>query len=278
MVSVAMTIIVLAVLGILGIVGYLIYLGSSSATSLPAFQNSGTQVPGPLSNMLSANATVATQRLAELSSNTIASDPQFSVSYNGTISVHPSGLLKVYSFTSPLYVTDDKYHGSVRFSANATGFPFAGDANITYLNNSDEGSLICANINVTALSESNYQSVLSKGQPIRCVAGDELLGLNMEQLAAFNLSTVEQQGIRFTYLEDYQSSYKGMPCTYLSGVLTGNKNGTGVFEMCVSDSYYLPLSLAFSLNNMLGSGTIIINETSISNSSEQSYVDSMPGQ
>ena len=53
--------------------------------------------------------------------------------------------------------------------------------------------------------------------------------------------------------------------------------GTGAFDICVSDKYYVPLSFSMYFKSAQSSISVNLNETSISNSSDKSYVDSLPG-
>ena len=87
-------------------------------------------------------------------------------------------------------------------------------------------------------------------------------------IANFDLSQLRQLGINPSYTNLYQSDYLGQNCTYISGTITqeaynGTNVGSGIFGMCISDAYYVPLSLSVIFSGSAGSFSLYINETSI---------------
>jgi len=84
------------------------------------------------------------------------------------------------------------------------------------------------------------------------------------------------------YENEYQSTYRGVPCTYISGIIIQNatnisSTGSGGFEMCESDTYYVPLSFELYFSNNKAQVSVNQNESVIGNYSQQSYVDSISG-
>jgi len=60
----------------------------------------------------------------------------------------------------------------------------------------------------------------------------------------------------------------------VTGTVTGS--GHGSFIMCMSDVYYVPLSIGFNVTGASGSMAIFLNETSIGNTANQSIVTTLP--
>ena len=197
--------------------------------------------------------------------------------------MQPSGALgAVASISSPLRLNESKYANSTKLSANATNIPILGNGRLVYAVLAN-GTYVCTNFNTTALSSKNYGKVITNNNHnMSCVKEATIAGINIGGVARFNLSSLANQGIRISYAKDYPSTYKGMKCTYVSGNMTqlasnGTVTGSGKFGACISDTYYMPLSLAMSFSAQPASVFINLNETSIGNYSNQSFVDSLPG-
>ncbi len=286
----------MSILGIIGIivlliivVGVIVVLSSHSSSSiqsqsqLPEFQNLSGNVPAAFSGILSQSGQGATQTIAAVSTNHLSNTTEFSVSYKGILDVQPSGALgAVASISSPLYINESKYSNSTKLTFNSTSIPIIGSARLVYAALAN-GTYTCTNFNTSAVSSGNYGQILSNSnRSIGCVKSSTIAGINIANIAKFNLSSLSDLGITLTYTKDYQSSYKGMGCTYIAGNMVqlasnGTSTGTGQFGACISDTYYMPLSLAVTFSSKVGSVFVNLNETSIGNYSNSSFVNSLPG-
>lgn len=265
---------------------YLIIVGSPTtqqyAPQLPKFQNTSAPIPPTLSNVLNQSNQETTTHITALMQNHTATVTLFTVSYNGSVYVHPAGIVgSITKVNSPLYITESKYGKDRKLYINATQLPILGDGKIIYANLTN-GTFSCTNFNASAIETKNYWEALLSNRSISCVRSNSLAGINLENIALFNLSTFSELGLQLQYQTEYQSTYKGVPCTYLAGIITQNASdvssyGSGEFEMCESDIYYVPLSFELYFSDSRAQVSVSQNETSIGNYSQQSYVDSLPG-
>jgi len=271
------------------VIGVIVILGNNSKSAtqpqseLPQFQNISGAVPSAFNGILTQPSLQATQSLAALSASHLSNATQFSVSYKGVLYIQPSGALgAIATVSSPLYINESKYGNSTKLSMNATSIPILGSGRMVYAA-LENGTFICTNFNTTAVSAGKYAQVLaSSNHSTGCIKATTLGGINIGNIAKFNLSSLSSASIRLNYTKDYQSTYKGMQCTYISGNMVqlasnGTATGTGEFGACISDTYYMPLSLAISFNGKQASVFMNLNETSIGNYSNKSFVDSLPG-
>ncbi len=275
-----LAVIILAVL-IVGIV--ILNPSKSSANSqLPQFQNTSAPVPSAFSTVLTLPSQQTTANLAALTQTHITAAQQFNVSYNGSIYVRPSGLVgAIAQINSPLYVSESKYGSDTKLYMNITSLPIVGVGKLIYLNLTN-GTYSCTNLNVSAKTSGFSLSSLSANRNITCVHSTTLAGVNVDNLTRFDLSELGHAGAQLNYQKVYQSTYMGMSCTYMFGNMiqtasNGTTTGTGEFDMCMSDTYYVPLSLSMYFNTQSLSLMFNMNETSISNQSNQSYIESLPG-
>lgn len=271
MVNVLLIIILAGVVAVAAIIGYSVYSNGQASQQLPGFQNTSAQVPSTFSGMLGLQGSAATLQLAALSKNGLSNSSQLTVVYGGSL----SGSVSISSFDTPVRLTESKYGHSMKMSINATSIPLIGSVNVTYMNTTNRTS-VCSNLNASYVSSGDYQKLLLGSHANSCSNDQYFGGINMQQVADFNLTFLEGQGIQLNYTKDYQSTYHSVPCTYLSGTLSG-ASGSGLFGMCVSDSNYLPLSLAIYFSGKSGSGLLVLNQSSISNQSSQAYINSAPG-
>lgn len=254
---------------------------SQQQPQLPAFQNTNGTVPSQFSGLLSQTSDQTTAQLASISQNAIAKAKQFSVSYSGTFYLKPSGVVGTFAkVNSPIYANESKYGNDTKLSINVTSVPIIGSADIVYINMTN-GTYACTNLNSSAASSQNYGKLLSGSHSITCTKSNELAGINLTDLTSFNLSQAQNAGLKLNYQTVYQSVYDNMPCTFVSGIMAepgpnGTTTGSGKFQICISDKYYVPLSFSMYFN---GQAYIAmnLNETAIGNSSSQSYVDVLPG-
>ncbi len=279
--AVAIIVLIIVVIGVVVIVGH--SKTTQYQSQFPQFQNIGGTVPAALNNILSQPSSASTSDLAMLAQSKLSNASQFSIKYNGSLSIQPSGALgAVTSINSPLYISESKYANNTKLSINATSIPILGSARIIYLAIAN-GTFTCTNFNSTAVSSGNYgKLLLGNSHTLTCIKSSSIGGINLASIARFNISSISNEGIQLNYQKEYQSIYKGIPCTYISGNMTGPASngtalGTGEFGTCISDTYYMPLSLAMYFNGKQAYISMNINETSIGNYSNQSYINSLPG-
>lgn len=275
---------VFAVLIVLLIIGLLVFtfLNSQSnyAPQFPSFQDTHGAVPLAFASVLNQSSQQTTSQLSASAQSAIAKSTEFSVSYNGSIYIRPSGITgSIAKINSPLYVKEEKYGNELKLSINATSLPILGSGNI-FLISLANGTYACSNFNASAIASKNYGKIVLGNHNVSCIRSDSIAGINLSSMAAFNLSSLASIGVQFNYQKSYQSTYNQMPCTFLSGTLSQpGSNGTtseGLFQMCISDIYYLPLSLSMYFNSNQGSGSLSLNESSIGDYSSKSYVESVP--
>ena len=249
---------------------------------LPNFPDINNTVPPQFSNILSQPSSQTSAQLSSLTKRGTANVPQSSIIYNGSVYVKPSGLIGAFTqVNSPIYAGESRYGKDVKMYVNVTSLPVLGTWKIIYLNITN-GTFTCTNFNMSAISEGNFAKALSGNKNITCARTSTLAGINFSQIAEFNMSQFSKEGLLLNYETIYQSTYKGAPCTYMAGNITNVKSstgsplGNGAFEICISDRYYVPVSLSMYLTNSSYRMSANINETYISNSSEESFVTSMP--
>jgi hypothetical protein len=273
------------VIGLLAIAGVVLlalnYFNSAVPQQLPAFENLNTMPKQSFAILTSLQGYAATQQLSNITASHLSNMSEFTVNYGGEIHAHGAGAESLLAFSSPLNISLSKYGNDRSLDVNITSASVLGDLNVVYLNLTN-GTFTCENFNSTAASSSNQNGVLFGSRKTYCSAGSQLLGVRMNDFANFDLSQLRQFGLNPSYTTVYQSDYLGQNCTYVSGTITqnpynGTSTGSGVFGMCISDVYYVPLSLSVIFSGTEGSFSFSINETSISNSSSRSGIDAIPG-
>lgn len=282
--SITVILAIFAVLIIAALIALLYLSNASSQTyspQLPAFPHTNSTIPTSVP-ILNQSGQQTSLQIAALTQNSLSNDSEFSISYNGTLYLKPSGLVgAVATINSPIHVKEERYYNELKFAANATSLPILGTGNLYFLSITN-GTYSCSNFNTTAIASRNYGKIFLGSNNVSCIKSASLAGINLTQIASFNLSAFEQEGLQFNYTKRYQSVYDGMPCTVLSGSLsqpntTNVSINSGAFEMCLSDKYYVPLSFYMFFKNSHATGYISLNETTISNQSSKSYIESMPG-
>lgn len=270
---------------IIAIVAALIIITLSGASGyspkFPYFQNTKGPIPPQFANVLSESGRQSTYQISMLAKNHISKLTEFNVSYKGSIYIQPNGFAgTVTQINSPLYLNESKYHNDIKTVINATGIPILGSGDVVFVNLTN-GTYVCTNFNATAISNANYGKVIFGSRNNSCIKSDSLVGVNFKSIAYFNFSALQNDGLNLNYSQLYQSTYNGNNCTFISGTipppqLNSTNIGIGRFQMCVSDTYYIPLSLTIYYNGAQVVVYINLNETSIGNYSKQSYVDSLP--
>lgn len=277
---------IFAVIGLLviGAIAFLLfnYAGSAGLSALPAFKNLNAPIKPSLAALPGLQSMAATQELSNLSYSHLSNISEFTVNYNGKIYAHGAGAQSLLAFNSPLDVSLSKYAADHKLDINVTNAAVFGDLNIVYLADAN-GTYTCENFNSTAASSGNQNGVLFGSRATKCAVGTKLLGINLDQISNFDLMQLSQFGLTPSYTTVYQSQYLGQNCTYISGTLTqtalnGTNTGSGIFGMCLSNTYYVPLSMAAIFSGSYGSFSFYLNEAAISNSSSQPYIETLPGQ
>ncbi len=273
---------IIVVIIMAGGVGVL-YLNSQHAISrtLPSFQNTNGTVPQAFRSISTSSESRATLTLATLTQTHLSNASQFGISYTGSIAAAGEGLTSLLSLDSPLYANYSSYGSELRFSLNATGVPVLGAAQLAFFNLSG-GEYVCTNLNATALTSGNLPGAVLGNKATSCAKGNSLAGVNLAQVAAFNFSQLNSEGVQMGSYTVYQSVYDGTPCTYLTVPLSMQyANGTqyeqGSLGICYSDTYYVPLSLGAYLSGSKFSFSLVLNESSISSIVPRGYVESLPG-
>jgi hypothetical protein len=114
-----------------------------------------------------------------------------------------------------------------------------------------------------------------------CVPGGSLSGVELAAFSAFNLTQLQSLGFVFDYQSSYNSSVNGMPCSLITGNLfqvaaNGTDTSSGNYEMCISDTYYVPVMLAFTLSGGSGSFYAALNATDVGPTAQQGDFASLP--
>ncbi len=271
-------IIALVALGVIGAGALFIFgpsiLGgtSSPAPALQTFGQNGT-VPAAYSTAFKNPSTsmemLSTLTNASLNSN---STKQFHANYTGTVYFKSSNkaLSLLGTISSPLSMWIAQYNGSRHLSFTASDASVLGSLNVQWLS----FSYVCTNFNANAAAHGNVTALLGSEKP-SCASGNTLGSVNLSQMYGFNFNQLGQFGLNFIYNNSYQSAYRGTPCTVVEGTVTGS-GGNGRFIMCMSDTYYVPLSIGINDTGSGGSFAIFLNETSIGDSANQSVVTTLP--
>lgn len=268
-------VIILGIIVLIVIIGVVLLLGgnSNSQQQFPSFQRVNSSVPEEFS--LIQNSGDISQNLATLSKSGLANVTQFTIMYSGTLQASGS----VISISSPISINDYIYGNQHRFEVNVSNVEALGSAEVTYLNITN-GTYTCTNFNMSALDSGNYENVLLGSRALTCMRSGTIAGMDIGKLSDFNFSQLSEDGILLKDNEVYQSEYKGIPCTFIAGTVSAQGSGSngGLFQMCVSDVYYVPLSLSlYATGGSRSTLSLTLNESSISNSSSLSVIDQIPG-
>ncbi len=267
--SVGKLLLALVLLGIAAAALFFVFgRGAGGAPALPSYLSSNATVPAAFSQVLAQNST-AMAGLSSMIADHINGTQQFHVNYSGVAYVKLSGsLAAVGAISAPVAMWIAKYDTDRHLSASAESI--LGAINVQQLSLSN-GTYVCTNLNVTAAQNGNVGGI--NGNP-HCSAGSGINGFDLTPLYSFNFSKLQYAGITFAVAQSYQSTYGGEPCTAVLGTLGGAVSGR--FAMCMSDQYYVPLSIGINASGQGGDFSIVLNETDIGNSSVQGVVDTIP--
>ncbi len=273
------------------IVGGLIVGSMHTSQQSPQFPITNATVPSQFSQLATPSPnTDALKTISSLASSSIQRTSQLYISYGGTLFVKPSGLLgDAVNVNSPIYVKYYKDGKAAKLDINVTSVSVLGHSEITYVNNSGS-TYLCSNLNTSAIQKANPSKILTGS--ITCANATTLLGIDLQSLSNFNLSSltgsyIQANGtyvgsIRFVPNTVYESDYHNMSCTFISGnILYNAQNGTssndGAFQTCVSNEYQLPLSWSMGIQDSQGTFAAYLNETGLSNATTQAQATSLPG-
>ncbi|MDE1825811.1 MAG: hypothetical protein KGH61_04680 [Candidatus Micrarchaeota archaeon] len=260
--------------------GLLIVAGNliSAPTQLPYFADTNAPVPAVFTSAIGQQGQLTAQNIAQLAGSHLSNSSQFKATYSGALYVKPSGVLGYIStINSPIQVNESKYLGNLKFSVDASSLPILGDGKVYYIGQPN-ATYVCLNLNQSAISSGNAGAVLLGSRNVTCSKSGSLAGLNMSELTTFNLALLSQFGMQLSYQSPYQSTYNGQGCTFVYGSMSQpQSNGTGQFQMCISDIYYLPLSIGITLQSSQIKASIMLNETSIGNNTLESGTVLLPG-
>ncbi len=254
--------------------------------SLPSFPQNDAPAPIGISNTLQQIKAGNPGVLSKLSYNYINSSPEFHVNYTGNIYARLNFSvdgIHIGTFESPIYLWIAKYGKNLHIWADIISIPILGNEEIQYVDNTN-GLFICPTFNYTSLVSGNVGSLLSKqGSCLRVENSIETSPINFGTIAAFNLSGL---GINVNNdynpnFDSYQSDFYGMNCTAIEGYYLSGSGSTanapiGMYTTCLSNTYYIPLSFGANFSGSFGKVLIVLNETSIGNSSIENKVENLP--
>lgn len=297
----------LAVLAAIVIIVVAIAVVYVAFNGIPPSQKSGTNAPPAIAAVLSQGH-LNTYALESLASNYTANHIQFHVNYSGTGKVSGTGLLSLISYSIPISVKYSKYNRDSRFDINLTNIPFINSIYIGFINDS-LGNFECTSIsisnstlqsfNVSAYKAANITHLSCMKAIINSTSSNAVESKSV--LNGTGLSSAQMRNMSINLTEDVQSSYNGMPCTFISGKFAqlsgalaqqstvqqspGNKsNVNGVFSMCISNQYDVPLTLNASLTPPTqgkGKGVMSmylnIAASSIGDNASDTYITTLPG-
>lgn len=251
---------------------YAINNKSPSQMQFPTFAQTGNTTPQAFALIKSSNGSVATQALSTLAQGGLSNLTEFTVLYKGNLSAQYS----IVNMNSPVSVADYKNGTSSELSFNASSVAGVGSVQAVYLSD-PKGVYTCMNLNMSAVQSGKAASVFTGRHVMNCLAANGVDGVNFGNIANFNLTQLSQGGTTFNYNQVYQSIYRGLPCTYIAGTVKTQYNGGGIFQMCISNAYYVPLSLSMYIKSNQGSAALSLNETSIYNYTSFVATSSNPG-
>ncbi|MDE1810731.1 MAG: hypothetical protein KGH66_01685 [Candidatus Micrarchaeota archaeon] len=257
------------------------YSNSSNISANPALlpETNETVLP-QISAALNHSQGNVFYALANLSQQYVNSIPQTTVAYKGDLKaeVGQGGLSFLATFSSPVSIISAKYRGQNRFDFNLTDLAPYGNIMVSYANLTN-GTSVCTNLNVSAIESTNIGAILGqdRGQ-VLCKHTNYVGGLNMTAVSNLEFTQIDQI-TNVNYTSYYQSEWNGMACTFINGTITPlnqSQNWDGVFQTCISNNYWIPLTMYIYLNDSQGRGHMSVNETSISSTANLTYITTPP--
>ena len=260
--------------------GYQYLNASHISASPPQLPNTNGTVVPQISEAIKANQGNVFIALANLSQQYITSIPQTTVAYNGDMKaeIGSGGISFLATFGSPVAINSAKYAGQNKFDFNVTDLSPYGNINVMYANLTN-GTFVCTNLNVSAIESTNIGAILGgRGGQQVCKRTNYVGGLNMTAVSNLEFTQIDQI-TNVNYTTYYQSEWNGLPCTFINGTITPlnqSQDWNGTFQTCISNNYWIPLTLYVYLSNPQGRGHLSVNETSISSSANLTYITALP--
>jgi hypothetical protein len=221
--------------------------------------------------------------VSELIGQKVNSTPEFVVNYSGSVTFGSSAL-SFLTISVPFTFGYEKYYNDSRTATDVQGIPLIGNVSTVTIVNRGVGTYNCARAGGARFecSGSNYTAS----------------NLSSNTTLPFNTTLVLRQfsnlsltkGLRFTDIG--HTYYGGQGCTLvaLNGTLelelnktakSGASNQTYNMEACLSDQYYVPLSINGTTRIGAGNSTITVSidvhETNIGQSASLDEVVTLPG-
>ncbi|MDE1865038.1 MAG: hypothetical protein KGH94_00145 [Candidatus Micrarchaeota archaeon] len=237
-------------------------INSSKAISPPALPHTNASVPVQFSNLEALSGTQASALISSMIRSHISNTTNLDIKYRGQVYGHLSGLGAFVSLSTPIVINYSKSGNSFTMEANMTSIPFIGSGVLELVNKSGSLSL-CANFNLTAIQDKSYLNARSKSGLSCSPAGED--GITSTQIEFFNFSSLSSHGISMNIKSVYESKYRGIPCTVIQGILSQpSESGAGTFSLCMDNSKFVPLTIYGSFKSQQVTGSLKLNETSIS--------------
>ncbi|MEM3661219.1 MAG: hypothetical protein QXG73_00065 [Candidatus Micrarchaeaceae archaeon] len=250
-----------------------------------------------LYNMISSNRIMPVKTFAQAIKAKYNSTNQLNISYSGLATINAESSGTNITMKMPLSIDLMKYNSDERADINVSDIPFLGNLTMDIILDNGEmytctKSSLLSSFGLNASStNSSYQC-----QPPVSTSGF----LNSTTLDALNGSS-----IHFTSIK--QSSYNGHSCVLATGYMNINTanitstssistlgsvvptsaNVNATFSMCLSDTYYVPLTMSLKevlnstsasgiLSGVSGAVSLQLNETHLSTSVSPS-ITTLPG-
>ena len=270
-----------------------------NTTSAKKNSSNPTTPPNPLYSIISSNKSMSVKAFTQTLDSKLTN--QLNVSYSGSLIANIKSHSTTQTSTLPLRIDLMKYNSNSRADVNISDIPLIGNLTLAYILNSGE-MYTCAKVSGFSGFGSNSSNVTPGYQCQPPVASSSLI-----TLLAANSSLINSS-IHFTSIK--QSSYNGNGCVLTSGymlinqssnssttgplsIITGvllgylspNSRTNATFNMCLSNNYYVPLTVTITeVRNasylLTGSGTetvtMQLNETSLVTSVSPS-ITALPG-
>ncbi len=235
---------------VIAIVAAILAVGGPKSISRPIMPDTGQPLPAALSSVNLSNQTQTAETLTTAALTQTSGLQQQSALYQGDLDVHLAGAGSVLPVTAHMLLYYSRRGGNVSMAANVTGLPLIGPVELR-IKNSTNGADLCSNINFTAVQYKNYLGVHESS--LECSPLSKY-GISIGQLEYYNATLMRQKaaqhGVYINYTSVYQSTYEGQNCTYVAGTMNQpDQNGTGVFDFCLSDGTFLPLTVYTAFTN-----------------------------
>jgi len=257
------------------------FLNASHISANPPVLNETNETVMPqISEALMANQGNVFIALSNLSQQYISSIPQTTIVYNGDMKaqIGTGGLSFLATFSSPVTIRSAKYTGQNKFDFNLTNLAPYGNINVLYANLTN-GTFVCTNLNVSAIESTNIAAILGgRSGQLACKRSNYVGGLNMTSVSNLEFTQIDQI-TNVNYTTYYQSEWNGLPCTFINGTITPlnrSQDWSGLFQTCISNNYWIPLTMYIFLNSSQGRGHLSVNETSLRSTANLTYIKTLP--